>query len=77
MTSEKLVVFITGCSSGIGEALCREFHNRGCRVIATARRLESLEELRAEGMDTFRLDVNNREDVNRVLETILKSNDGI
>lgn len=77
MASKKLVVFITGCSSGIGEALCREFHQRGCRVIATARRLESLEKLKAEGLDTLKLDVNNRDDVNRVVKTILESNDGI
>jgi len=30
-------VLVTGCSSGIGRALCAELHERGHRVIATAR----------------------------------------
>ncbi|MBV8603680.1 MAG: SDR family NAD(P)-dependent oxidoreductase [Pelomonas sp.] len=50
-------VLVTGCSSGIGAALAREFHARGCAVIATARRLESLEPLRALGLRTLALDV--------------------
>lgn len=51
-------VLITGCSSGIGAALAREFHGRGHRVIATARRLEALRELGASGLRTIALDVN-------------------
>lgn len=66
------VVLITGCSSGIGDALCREFHQRGDRVVATARRIESLESLQSEGILTERLDVNNSDDIDRVVETILK-----
>lgn len=38
---------ITGCSSGIGKALAIEFASRGIRVIATARKAESLQELSA------------------------------
>ena len=30
-------ILVTGCSSGIGRALCAELHERGHRVIATAR----------------------------------------
>jgi len=72
MEKSKQVVLITGCSSGIGEALSREFHKKNCHVIATARRIESLEELRKEGLVTEQLDINNREDVNRVVATVLK-----
>lgn len=36
------VILITGCSSGIGAALAEEFHERGHRVYATARRPEAL-----------------------------------
>jgi NAD(P)-dependent dehydrogenase (short-subunit alcohol dehydrogenase family) len=42
------VVLITGCSSGIGQALARELHARGQRVFASARRLASLAPLACE-----------------------------
>jgi NAD(P)-dependent dehydrogenase (short-subunit alcohol dehydrogenase family) len=51
-------ILITGCSSGIGAALAREFHQRGHMVYATARRLESLAGLQQAGLRTLALDVN-------------------
>jgi len=51
-------ILITGCSSGIGAALAREFHQRGHTVYATARRLESLANLQQAGLRTLALDVN-------------------
>ncbi|KAK7038218.1 short chain dehydrogenase reductase [Favolaschia claudopus] len=57
MASQKTVL-ITGCSAGgIGFALATEFHVQGCRVFATARRLESMEALAALGIETLALDV--------------------
>jgi short-subunit dehydrogenase len=38
-------VWVTGASSGIGAALVRELAGRGCRVAASARRADRLEEL--------------------------------
>ena len=35
-------ILITGCSSGVGAAMAREFRQRGHRVFATARRRDSL-----------------------------------
>jgi NAD(P)-dependent dehydrogenase (short-subunit alcohol dehydrogenase family) len=35
-------ILVTGCSSGIGRALCAELHKRGHRVIATARDASTL-----------------------------------
>ena len=50
-------VLITGCSSGIGAALAREFARRGLRVYATARRPETLAPLAADGVTGLALDV--------------------
>ena len=42
------IVWLTGASSGIGEALTRELVKRGAKVAITARRAEALEVLRAQ-----------------------------
>jgi NADP-dependent 3-hydroxy acid dehydrogenase YdfG len=51
-------VLVTGCSTGIGRAVARELKARGHRPFATARKLEALADLAAEGIETLRLDVN-------------------
>ncbi|MGJ8669515.1 MAG: SDR family oxidoreductase [Oceanococcus sp.] len=51
-------VLITGCSSGIGRALAQAFASHGDHVIATARRAESLNDLKALGCECLALDVN-------------------
>lgn len=56
-------VLITGCSSGIGRALAVEFASRGYRVLATARRLESLNDLAARGIATAALDVTDAQSI--------------
>ncbi len=66
----KKIVFITGCSTGIGRALCEEFHKCGFHVIATARHLESLKDLRAKGMVTHALDVNNKNQIAQVIKEV-------
>lgn len=48
---------ITGCSSGIGRALALTLAAEGASVIATARELDSVQDLATQGMDIRRLDV--------------------
>jgi NAD(P)-dependent dehydrogenase (short-subunit alcohol dehydrogenase family) len=52
------VVLVTGCSTGIGRALARELKIAGHRPLATARKLDAIADLAAEGIETLRLDVN-------------------
>ena len=54
---EALKVLVTGCSSGIGRGLAIEFHERGLQVLATARKLSALDELKAMGMAVAAVDV--------------------
>ena len=49
-------VLITGCSSGIGLDAARTLHKRGWRVFATCRQEVDCDRLRAEGLESFRLD---------------------
>ncbi len=50
-------VLITGCSSGIGRATATYLAERGWHVFATARRLESIEDLKGPHIDLLQLDV--------------------
>ncbi|MGC1527128.1 MAG: SDR family oxidoreductase [Phormidesmis sp.] len=65
------VVLITGCSSGIGNALCWAFQSKGYRVVATARQAAQLQELQAAGMAVMELDVNNQQTVEKVIHSVL------
>lgn len=49
-------ILITGCSSGIGRDAARTLHARGWRVFATCRQEADCARLRAEGLESLRLD---------------------
>ena len=70
---DKRVVLITGCSSGIGAALAQEFHARGHQVIATARRIDSLQGLAAQGMTALALDVNDAASIAQAVASVQAS----
>lgn len=53
------VALITGCSSGIGQALAHVLIDEGYRVWATARKVDSLAQLVERGAVGVKLDVNN------------------
>lgn len=66
------VIFITGCPSGIGKALSVEFHRRGYRVIATARKVESLKDLQDIGIQSHGLDVTNPGQIKQVVSEVME-----
>lgn len=69
---EKKVVFITGCSSGIGKALALEFHKQNFQVIATARNLKKISDLKKVGIKTYKLDITNSSEIDQVIDSILQ-----
>lgn len=66
----KPCILITGCSSGIGAALARAFHQRGAVVYATARRPESLAALAQLGLRTLALDVNDDASIAQAMDVV-------
>ena len=64
------VILITGCSSGIGRALSLELAARGHRVYASARRPETLEDLKSKGIDAVALDVNDGESIKAAVHLV-------
>jgi NADP-dependent 3-hydroxy acid dehydrogenase YdfG len=65
------VVLITGCSSGIGRALVGEFVRAGHRVVATARRMETLEGLAGPEIATAALDVTDPASIEKAVNDAL------
>src|SRR5580700_7949009 len=68
------IVFITGASAGIGAACARGFAAEGAKLLLAARRVERLEAMTAElrqagaaAVRNFKLDVQDREAVERAL----------
>lgn len=66
------VVLITGCSSGLGRALARNFHARSFRVFAAARNPKALQDLAEEGIQTVSLDVTDMESVQQAVAIVLR-----
>ena len=68
-------ILITGCSSGIGLCLARALHRDGCRVFATARQLEDVALLKAEGFDALQLDLADSDNIQAVARQVLHDTD--
>jgi NADP-dependent 3-hydroxy acid dehydrogenase YdfG len=73
------IVFISGASSGIGEAAARRFAKEGAILLLCARSIEKLKSLKTELEEkylskiyTYQLDVRDRKAVDEVFDTIPK-----
>ena len=53
MTPNNKNILITGCSTGIGYCVAKGLQACGYRVLATARRAESVEALNNEGLESL------------------------
>jgi NAD(P)-dependent dehydrogenase (short-subunit alcohol dehydrogenase family) len=63
-------VLITGCSTGIGRATAEHLAKRGLTVYASARRPESIEDLKAAGCKTLALDVTDEESMRAAVSAV-------
>ena len=78
MAPQKPVVVVTGCSAGgIGWHLCVAFAAAGCRVFATARRLDSMRGLEAHGCTCLSLDVTSEPSIAALVADVLRQAGGI
>ena len=69
-------ILITGCSSGIGLDAARGLKARGWRVFATCRQEADCERLRAEGMESFRLDYADEASIAAAVEEVVQRTGG-
>jgi NAD(P)-dependent dehydrogenase (short-subunit alcohol dehydrogenase family) len=76
MAMEKGSALITGCSSGIGLDAARTLKARGWRVFATCRREEDCARLRAEGLESFRLDYEDEPSIGAAMDEALARTGG-
>ncbi|ORY97353.1 hypothetical protein BCR43DRAFT_489644 [Syncephalastrum racemosum] len=66
------VVLVTGCTAGgIGHGLCKQFASQGCRVYASARRVESMDGLEELGCSLLALDVNSEASIKAAIDKII------
>jgi NAD(P)-dependent dehydrogenase (short-subunit alcohol dehydrogenase family) len=71
MADPSKAVLITGCSSGIGRATALRLARSGWTVYASARRPETLEDLRAAGARTLALDVTDEGSIHDAVATVV------
>jgi NADP-dependent 3-hydroxy acid dehydrogenase YdfG len=70
MADNKIPVLITGCSTGIGRATAERLARGGLTVYATARRTESIEDLKEAGCRTLALDVTDEDSMRAAVEAV-------
>ncbi len=70
MPTPSKAVLITGCSSGIGHSTAELLAERGWKVYATARRPETISDLKDKGCQTLALDVTDEASMSAAVKTV-------
>ena len=70
MADVSKAVLVTGCSSGIGRATAEHLAANGWKVYATARRVESIEDLADSGCVTLALDVTDEASMRTAVDAV-------
>ena len=73
---ETKVVFITGCSTGIGYTTAVELKKRGHRVICSARKEADVTRLQKEGFETLQLDLADSASIQQAVKQLIELTDG-
>ena len=74
--SEKPVIIITGCSSGIGAYCAAALHRDGWRVFATVRRIIDMAQLENQGIETLIMDYTKPETISALVKTVAERTGG-
>ncbi|MEM7402089.1 MAG: SDR family NAD(P)-dependent oxidoreductase [Pseudomonadota bacterium] len=69
-------VLITGCSSGIGLHLAQSLKESGYHVLASARKLEDVENLSNLGLRSIQLDVSDSSSIQTAVKALLEKTNG-
>ncbi len=70
MSEPSKAVLVTGCSSGIGRATALRLAGSGWKVYASARRPETIADLRDAGCETLALDVTDEQSMRAAVDTV-------
>jgi short-subunit dehydrogenase len=78
MIENQKKIWITGASSGIGQALAYKFAKENWKVAVSARRKEILDDMASnENIFSYPLDVTNQDQINNVFSKIIEDFDGL
>lgn len=68
----KKVILITGASSGMGKETAKKLIQQGHAVYTVARRIDKMQDLKNLGGYPMQMDITNDDDIQRVVDTIIK-----